>query len=431
MSDNSKQNVISIIKQANDTVGPGFCIMKWWQVDVRLGEGLTQSCCHVPFQKINLDQDLHNTEQKKQQRKIMLEGGRPAECKRCWDIEDMGNEASPRQILTGMLLEKNRSLKLIEDTAKLNWNEDVYPKHVEVSFSTKCQFKCNYCNPQTSSSIFKEMKDFGEYNISEDNKKHYSITGDVYDEDNVFTKKFWKWLPDAYPHLEVIRITGGEPFLSDDMYKLIDYIESNPSETEFHVNTNLGISKRRLQLYLDRTKNIKTKLYVSIDTWGKQAEYIRNGLDIELFESNLEYMLEAGESIGFMVTFCLMSMPNFDTLLHKVSEYKDKYPNKISFDPCHMTGPKHLTAAIADDDMKSVMKEHYTLMSSLNYNDYELDKFKNCVDWIINTKYDDEDKQRYDFYNFVNQQDNRRNTNFLEVFPEYEDFYNRCGRISG
>jgi len=35
-------------------------------------------------------------------------------------------------------------------------------------------------------------------------------------------------------------------------------------------------------------------------------------------------------------------------------------------------------------------------------------------------------KNRSSFYEFVNEYDIRRNTNFLEYFPEMTDFYNLC-----
>ena len=38
-------------------------------------------------------------------------------------------------------------------------------------------------------------------------------------------------------------------------------------------------------------------------------------------------------------------------------------------------------------------------------------------------------KSRRDFVNFVDERDRRYNTNFLEVFPEYSDFYHHCKGI--
>ena len=84
----------STVKKALDAKGPGFCLAKWNQVTMHLGTGMTHSCHHPPTHKIPLEElkenptALHNTKFKKEQRKAMLNGKRPAECEYCWRVED-------------------------------------------------------------------------------------------------------------------------------------------------------------------------------------------------------------------------------------------------------------------------------------------------------------------------------------------------------
>ncbi|MCX6102749.1 MAG: hypothetical protein NT000_05730 [Proteobacteria bacterium] len=79
-----------------DAVSPSFCAAKWKQVTVHLQNGLTHSCHHpvphkIPLKELQLNPSaLHNTEFKKQQRKLMLQGKRPAECDYCWRVEGGG-----------------------------------------------------------------------------------------------------------------------------------------------------------------------------------------------------------------------------------------------------------------------------------------------------------------------------------------------------
>jgi len=55
-----------------------------------------------------------------------------------------------------------------------------------------------------------------------------------------------------------------------------------------------------------------------VDTWGKRAEYIRDGLDIEVFERNLDYfMRNTTAQVTFMITFNLFSVTTFQSLLEK------------------------------------------------------------------------------------------------------------------
>ena len=102
MSDTSASDSKNMQDLLNQT-GPGFCLAKWSQVTMHLGNGLTHSCHHPIPHKISLEElsqnptALHNTEHKKQQRKDMLNGKRPKECDFCWRVEDNG-EISDRAL---------------------------------------------------------------------------------------------------------------------------------------------------------------------------------------------------------------------------------------------------------------------------------------------------------------------------------------------
>jgi hypothetical protein len=83
------------LKQISKTM----CYAKWAQVSMHLTNGMTQSCYHPPLHKIDISQlkknpsVLHNTEQKKKERGMMLHGERPQGCSYCWKIEDVGGRS--------------------------------------------------------------------------------------------------------------------------------------------------------------------------------------------------------------------------------------------------------------------------------------------------------------------------------------------------
>ena len=69
-----------------NSISPSFCAAKWYNVSLHLGHGFKNSC-HLPLphpidpEKLkDRPQELHNTDFSKRQRKMMLEGTRPAEC---------------------------------------------------------------------------------------------------------------------------------------------------------------------------------------------------------------------------------------------------------------------------------------------------------------------------------------------------------------
>ena len=67
------------------------------------------------------------------------------------------------------------------------------------------------------------------------------------------------------------------------------------------------------------------------------------------------------------------------------------------------------------------------------FSQIEFEKFKRVVDYMESTTYDDDKlaQGRKDFYNWFNTLDERRNTNFLETFPEMANFYNECELLNG
>ncbi len=82
---NVAQNT-ELAKKWLDTVSPSMCLAKWFHVSLHLTNGRTHSCYHPPTHSINTSEikinpkALHNTEQKKTERKQMLNGERPVGC---------------------------------------------------------------------------------------------------------------------------------------------------------------------------------------------------------------------------------------------------------------------------------------------------------------------------------------------------------------
>lgn len=462
MSDynNNYHNFVDKVRDEINKVGRGFCLAKWYHVSMHLHTGQNHSCYHphvhkTPLEEIKIDVSaLHNTSWKKQQRKEMLEGQRPAECSYCWDIEDLpGNHISDRHLRSS----EHWALPKLTETVNLSWDADVYPTYLELNFGHECQFKCSYCAPMASSSWFTETKIHGEWPLEwHKNRGQYSVgafeqPGSIYrkENENPYIEAFWKWFPDAYPHLKVLRFTGGEPLLSLNVFKVIDYIKEHPRhDLEFALNSNMGIPKKNLDKFvkqideLQRENKIKrVSLFTSVDTWGSQAEWIRNGLNIDQYEQNLHYFMQNvhNSSFSFMITFCLLSIPNFNLLLDKVLEFRKKYNNsnhqRINFDTPYMLEPPHLTALIADDDLLEKLRSHLRYMETLvddsdinKFNTTEYLKFKRVVEWVENNRYQGDMllTHRRDFSKFITEHDRRRKTDWHKSFPELEYFFNIC-----
>jgi hypothetical protein len=73
--------------------------------------------------------------------------------------------------------------------------------------------------------------------------------------------------------------------------------------------------------------------FVSVDAWGKQAEYIRNGLDFNYMMDNVEEFLDripVRNSITFICTYNNLSITSMDKLLEKILRTKRQSTQDIS-----------------------------------------------------------------------------------------------------
>lgn len=457
---NNYHEFVENVRTQIDKVGKGFCLAKWYHVSMHLHTGQNHSCYHpmphkTPLEEVKINVNaLHNTNWKKEQRKLMLEGKRPSECSYCWDIEDLpGNNISDRHLRSS----EHWSLPRLDEAVNTQWDADVYPSYLELNFGHECQFKCSYCAPMASSSWFKETKRHGDWplenpkNIGQYNINAFKQPGSLYskEDENPYIDAFWQWFPSAYPHVKVLRFTGGEPLLSANVFKVIDYIKENPRpDLEFAINSNMGIPRRNLDRFIEQVNDLqkenkirKITIFTSVDTWGPQAEWIRNGLNIEQYEANLHHYMQNtyNANFSFMITFCLLSIPKFNLLLDKILELRRQY-NKdskvnIRFDTPYMLEPPHLTALISDDWFLEKLRSHLDYMQSLvddndiyKFNTTEYLKLKRVVEWVENNRYGGEEllTNRKDFVRFVDEHDRRRGTNWHAAFPELKNFYQMC-----
>ena len=65
------------------------------------------------------------------------------------------------------------------------------------------------------------------------------------------------------------------------------------------------------------------------------------------------------------------------------------------------------------------------------FKDFEVSKVQRLIDWIKQESNFDKNKAMKNFYMFFTEQDRRRNTNFLNTFPELTDFWNNCKDTHG
>jgi organic radical activating enzyme len=434
-----------------NSISCSFCAAKWYNVSLHLGHGFTNSC-HLPLphpidlEKIKTNPSaLHNTDFKKEIRKMMLEGTKPAECSYCWKIEDIGrNNISDRVYKSQIYTEEE-----IEELKHLPWDADITPKTIEVSFDRTCNFACSYCNSGYSTTWGKDIKKNGAYQkFKTTSAGAYYADGswsEIYgkhNENNPYVTAFLEWWPDITKTLQEIRVTGGEPMLSHNFWQFMNEVKKYPSPNlRVAVNSNLGVNQELIDKLINVTQEIDVKefdIYTSCEAYGEQAEYIRDGLNYEVWRKNLVHVIENANirQVVIMMTInslCLFSITEFlDDMLILKSKYGSHKPI-VDFNI--LRWPAFMSPLTLPDEIKHDLHGKLSMWWRKNkknplINMHEGAQIQRLIDYIEvvnrghNTTEMDMQMQFHDFKSFYTQYDKRRKKNFVETFPELEDWYN-------
>jgi organic radical activating enzyme len=444
-------------EQMKDKLGPGLCLAKWQQVSLHLPTGLTNSCYHPPLHEIDasLLKDnpgaLHNTPHKKEQRKIMLRNERPTECSYCWTQEDLGN-LSDRHYRSG----EPWAAEHFEEIANGTGNEDAIPSYVEVNFNNACNLKCSYCSPQFSSSWDDEIRRFGGYPTSTTHNDASHFTGRRRPipnrEHNPYVDAFWEWWPSLYPKLKHFRMTGGEPLMDRNTYRVFDYVLAFPKpDLHIDVTSNFSVEEKLWEQYFNYVSQLcNTNIehfmqYVSLDTGiAEHAEYLRHGLDfmkvagrVDMFLRQIPYR----NSLTFIVTMNNLSILGLKNLLQSILTLRRKYSTtyqRVWFDTPILRQPTWQSLQILPPVYAKRLQDVVDWMQAnleteeqpfRGFKDYEVQRMQRVLDWMQEgSKLDQEyvTMQRADFFRFFNEHDKRRGTWFLNTFPEMKEFWNEC-----
>jgi organic radical activating enzyme len=358
--------------------------------------------------------DFHNTEKKIMARRQMLEGKWPGDgCESCEKIENSAG-FSDRQFqnqVPGIY-----PMELETDTTAVN----VSPTVLELFFTNKCNFKCLYCNPQFSSSIQEENAKFGGSIIGDNNFKYV---------DNRYqdlVPKFWKWFHKNSQKLQRLQLFGGEPFLQEDVLKIIDYLRQTPHpELELNILTNLSIPTTQLTTILsslsDSKKNNLLKrvdIQASLESWGPEQEYVRFGFDSELFETNMRSMISMNSfRIGFLSTVNSLSINSMPELCEKYLEWNKLQP---IFWYMHLVLPNDSVFNPVIFDY-SVFEQSINRMAKMLPTETSDDKttyktFMGIASMLEKNCQTDIEKQRR-LVNFLTENDRRKSTNWKITFP--------------
>ena len=422
------------------------CRLKWSHSTVFLTTNTTASCHRVKQDVIPENFDFHNTEEKVIAREKMLKDVWPGKgCEHCSVIENAGGISD--RMMHSTWPHAPESAKELRDNPAQTSN--LTPTELEIFFSSNCQMSCTYCGQYFSTTWEAENKKFGHIDehlygfatdLAPENLKS-DYTGNV----SKLKGKLFAWLDENVQHLRELYILGGEPFTQPETFELLDFLSTKKCpELTLSINSNLSLEPKRIKKIIDQLQTLHDngnlgayKLIASLDCWGKEAEYVRSGLNLEWWESNFTYFMN-NTDMNPSINMCWMPLTTFtmedlidkvniwQEQLHKENQIKENRKNGIyrminismmqaAGRPCihpAIFGPQILDWGYTEAVNKLETFGEQTLINTKKYWEGIAKSIKSSTP---------DKKLQKQLHNYLSELDKRRGTSYPELFPVVYD----------
>jgi len=387
------------------------CQLKWNWSTIFLTTEETASCHRTDHHHFDTEKfDFHNTPNKLDDRQRMLQGSWPQKgCDYCKDIEYAGGQ-SDRLI--------NLDFPGIHAPPELDHNPQavwVTPRILEVYFDNTCNLKCLYCGPHFSSLWDSENVRFG--------LKPFAKSSNI--EQN--KQKIFQWLREHGHSLTVFNILGGEPLYQSELDQCIDLFDQHPaSELKLQIFTNLNCKISHLQKTVEKIKQLidqnklrEFEITASLDCWGEPQEYVRYPLDLENWEKNFEYLL--GQSwINLIIssTVTPLTVKTLPDLLEKINQWNQTRP--VWHYQNSVNGPDYMFIDMFGDIFGKDFERALNLKPSKTPEQQASREYLAGIAQQSASREPDVGKI-IKLFNFLNQMDQRRGTDWSHTFPWLRD----------
>ncbi len=366
-----------------------FCTRPWNELHIE-EDGRITPCCVMPSHaKFMAPKGIKNYLQSNELKTLkdnLKSGIKDKACSTCWMQEDLGYNS-------------HRKTTLATDE-RLDRIEAVHIRSTNV-----CNFKCRICVPELSSAWTAE------------NKKHHLFNNNSEIFDNLLDdEQYAEELFSILKQVKQIWISGGEPLASATTLRFFELAKKhNINNTNIAFNTNLSTLSYKNHYWLDEFKGHKVTLTVSWDGFGKQMEYHRTGMNwkksLQNFKDSIDWIFNVN---------CVASIYSVYTI-PKLIHFCDYVKKHLEINP--IAGKDFASLQSLPIKEKDKIKQHYE-----NFFKDKDTKYLQDVAWqtVIEPMYK---KQLGSHLNSGFKQynillDKYRKTNFVDTYPEYEEWWN-------
>jgi organic radical activating enzyme len=441
MNKNSSKNLMHA--KLTNAYGESFCASPWNSLHEG-PNGIVNTCCKTrwPIGKNTESsfEQMYNSDHAKSVRKEFLEGKKPAQCKECWVQEEAGNHSINR-IAANKMSTETVIADLVKNTDLDGTLHKHKPEWLDLLWSNKCNFACIGCVPDLSSTINKNFKkEFAILNGK--NPSSYHI--DTKDWSNSNNNK----IDYILRHKDTIRrihFNGGEPFLNEDIYELLEVLLKKKLHKKINIwtHTNGSVTKSYkgtdiIEDYLVHWGD-NADVVMSNDGFGKIGEYIRWGYTDKKWLATYEKIANTNINLKIQTCYNMFNACN----IHELGEWfiqncKNKTVHgKLTVWTNETTNPSMLNY---NSDVKQTAIDSLTKsIQSRNHPVGWEDNLHKWLDWLTGSGKAAQHEKSYSsnnyknlkaWYNGVNALDIKRSTNLCLDIPLLTPLYELGKAIS-
>lgn len=349
-----------------------ICMLPWISLESS-PQGTARPCClydeeilddngdKFKLNKTSL-QEIYQSNYMKNLRQDFLAGKKPSACFRCWNEEDVGRTSK-------RLFTKIRLKDIKNEIEYTNLKPDQL-WFLDLKLGNICNLKCRICGSWSSSKWAEEEIGYmPELKTKEQKKTHLAYT---FLQQGAWPRKsplFWENLKQLLPNIKYLEFTGGEPWLIQEHFDLLEYAaeQGYGKNIDIHYNTNATQSiTDHVDLF---SKFGRVDIAFSIDNVGRRFEYERYGANWEEANKNVDLVHQA-RAIGSNITTQLCFTVNIQNVyyLDELLRWADtKNFDSIFFNL--LQSPSHMSIANMTDEAKELVisKLEKTAWSSNSY----------------------------------------------------------------
>ncbi len=230
--------------------------------------------------------DLINHPNYKEMRMNMLSDKPCTQCEKCYFLEDAG---SPSLRTDSNKMYENLINQLVTpEHIKSGQLDNFQLKFLDIRFSNLCNLACLTCSPIFSDKL---------YDI------HKKMGAPIPDKKLLQLDLFEKLKPYLLSVTNV-NFAGGEPLVSDDHYKILDYwVQNKYFSPLINYTSNLTLLNYNSYQVLDYWPQFKNiSILASIDDMGKNLNYIRRGANWDKIVKNISLIRQKAPHVHLKIS---------------------------------------------------------------------------------------------------------------------------------